>query len=179
MRTYKCVFCVIHAMSDRQLWEKTWKTEFCQWANMCDILGVFSPSFEMQHPGLHFYYGTCHSNLSLFSSLQKVPQKIQGYFLQNYIATMVLILLFIQNSSPTLWNIGAKKTRQKKLKTCSTADVPSCRVKLHLSITSFVSPPHNLGCTRTQTFLSLSYHLKVTRTEESRRSEKYVGETLI
>ena len=64
-----------------------------------------------------------------------------------------------------------------------TADVQylqsSCREKLHLSITSFVSPPHNLGCTRTQTFLSLSYHLKVTRTEESRRSEKYVGETLI
>ena len=173
MRTYKCVFCVIHAMSDRQLWEKTWKTEFCQWANMCDILGVFSPSFEMQHPGLHFYYGTCHSNLSLFSSLQKVPQKIQGYFLQNYTATMVLILLFIQNSSPTLWNIGAKKTRQKKLKTLlqmfSTFKAV-CREKLHLSITSFVSPPHNLGCTRTQTFLSLSYHLKVTRTEESRRS---------
>ena len=179
MRTYKCVFCVIHAMSDRQLWEKTWKTEFCQWANMCDILGVFSPSFEMQHPGLHFYYGTCHSNLSLFSSLQKVPPKNSRLFLQNYTATMVLILLFIQNSSPTLWNIGAKKTRQKKLKTCATADVPSCWVKLHLSITSFVSPPHNLGCTRTQTFLSLSYHLKVTRTEESRRSEKYMGETLI
>ena len=117
----------------------------------------------------------CHSSVAF----KKSPQKIQGYFLQNYTATMVLILLFIQNSSPTLWNIGAKKTRQKKLKTCSTADVPSCWVKLHLSITSFVSPPHNLGCTRTQTFLSLSYHLKVTRTEESRRSEKYVGETLI
>ena len=178
MRTYKCVFCVIHAMSDRQLWEKTWKTEFCQWANMCDILGVFSPSFEMQHPGLHFYYGTCHSNLSLFSSLQKVPPKNSRLFfakLYSYNGAHFAIY----NSSPTLWNIGAKKTRQKKLKTCSTADVPSCWVKLHLSITSFVSPPHNLGCTRTQTFLSLSYHLKVTRTEESRRSEKYVGETLI
>ena len=54
---------------------------------MCDTLGVFSP-FEMQHPGLHFYYGTCHSNLSLFSSLQKVPKKIQGYFLQNYILAL-------------------------------------------------------------------------------------------
>ena len=116
----------------------------------------------------------CHSSVAF----KKSPKKFQGYFfakLYSYNGAHFAIY----NSSPTLWNIGAKKTRQKKLKTCSTADVPSCWVKLHLSITSFVSPPHNLGCTRTQTFLSLSYHLKVTRTEESRRSEKYMGETLI
>ena len=170
MRTYKCVFCVIHAMSDRQLWEKTWKTEFCQWANMCDILGVFSPSFEMQHPGLHFYYGTCHSNLSLFSSLQKVPQKNSRLFFAKLYSYNGAHFAIYTKFKPNFVKYWGKENETKEVENF-TADVQylqsSCREKLHLSITSFVSPPHNLGCTRTQTFLSLSYHLKVTRTEES------------
>ena len=151
---------------------------------MCDTLGVFSP-FEMQHPGLHFYYGTCHSNLSLFSSLQKVPQKIQGYFLQNYILALQsyngahFAICIFESNFVKYWN---KENETKKLGTYATADVmqylQSSREKLHLSITSFVSPPHNLGYYNPN-FPRSFYHLKVTRTEESSRREKYVGETLI
>ena len=151
---------------------------------MCDTLGVFSP-FEMQHPGLHFYYGTCHSNLSLFSSLQKVPPKNSRLFFAKLYSSPPKLqwcsfcYLYIRIE---LCEILEQRKRDKKLGTYATADVmqylQSSREKLHLSITSFVSPPHNLGYYNPN-FPRSFYHLKVTRTEESSRREKYVGETLI
>ena len=128
-----------------------------------------APLWDATSQGPHLYYGTCHSNLSLFSSLafKKCPKKFK-----------VIFCKIIQSKATGILNLPWEKenSKQKKLGTlqmlCSMCLQTSREEITFKHYLLCVTTPQNLGSTtRTQTF----HHLKVTRTKESRFREIWGG----
>ena len=163
------VFFVWYMQSPKVM-TATWKTESCQWANMTDTLGVFSPSPTMRCniPGSTF--GTmelviliCHSSVAF----KKCPKKFK-----------VIFCKIIQSKATGILNLPWEKenSKQKSWEHCRCYAVCAFKPaekKLHLSITSFVSPPHKTWVALLEPKLSTIW-----KWQELRKagSEKYEGE---